>query len=83
MRIAATADLHYSAQTMGILKEQLGRVRDEADVLVVAGDLTNFAADLKRWSRWWTVLVRLRLPDCRGSRQPRLRCKARKPNSSA
>ena len=41
MRIAATADLHYSAQTLGILKEQFGRVRDEADVLVVAPSPTS------------------------------------------
>jgi len=42
MRVAATADLHYSAQSPGILKDQLAKVRDEADVLIIAGDLTNF-----------------------------------------
>src|SRR5258705_4039998 len=61
MRIAATADLHYSAQTLGILKEQFGRVRDEADVLVVAGDLTNFGRP-EEMEPLLNVLVRLRIP---------------------
>jgi len=42
MRIAATADLHFAAQPNTILHDQLGRVRDEADVFVLAGDLTNY-----------------------------------------
>jgi Icc-related predicted phosphoesterase len=61
MRIAATADLHYSAQTLGILKEQLGKVRDEADVLVIAGDLTNFGRP-EEMEPLVNVLVRLRIP---------------------
>jgi Icc-related predicted phosphoesterase len=61
MRIAATADLHYSAQTLGVLKEQLARVRDEADVLVVAGDLTNFGRP-EEMEQLVSVLVRLRIP---------------------
>jgi Icc-related predicted phosphoesterase len=61
MRIAATADLHFSAQTQGLLKEQLGRVRDEADVLVVAGDLTNFGRP-QEMEPLVNVLVRLRIP---------------------
>jgi uncharacterized protein len=61
MRIAATADLHYSAQNSGILKEQFGRVRDEADVLVVAGDLTNFGRP-EEMEPLLNVLVRLRVP---------------------
>src|SRR5258708_6645192 len=61
MRIAATADLHYSAQTLGILKEQLSCVRDEADVLVVAGDLTNFGRP-EEMEPLVNVLVRLRIP---------------------
>ena len=61
MRIAATADLHHSAQTLGILKEQFGRVRDEADVLVVAGDLTNFGRP-EEMEPLVNVLVRLRIP---------------------
>src|SRR5712692_2599356 len=61
MRIAATADLHYSAQNQGLLKEQLGRVRDEADVLVLAGDLTNFGRT-QEMEPLVNVLVRLRIP---------------------
>ena len=61
MRIAATADLHFSAQTQGLLKEQLGRVRDEADVLVIAGDLTNFGRP-EEMEPLVNVLVRLRIP---------------------
>jgi Icc-related predicted phosphoesterase len=61
MRIAATADLHYSAQNQGLLKEQLNRVREEADVLVVAGDLTNFGRP-QEMEPLVNVLVRLRVP---------------------
>ncbi len=42
MRIAATADLHFTPQSFSVLQDQFGRVRDEADLLVLAGDLTNF-----------------------------------------
>jgi uncharacterized protein len=42
MRIAALADLHYSPPAYDRIREAMGRVRDEADVLVIAGDLTNF-----------------------------------------
>jgi len=61
MRIAATADLHYSAQNSGILKEQFTKVRDEADVLVIAGDLTNYGRT-EEMEPLLNVLVRLRLP---------------------
>src|SRR2546423_1678301 len=61
MRVAATAGLHYSAQTLGILKEQFGHVREEADVLVVAGDLTNFGRP-EEMEPLLNVLVRLRIP---------------------
>lgn len=60
MRIAATADLHYTA-TQSSLKEQLASVRDEADVLIVAGDLTNFGLP-SEMEPLLNVLVRLRLP---------------------
>jgi Icc-related predicted phosphoesterase len=61
MRIAATADLHHSAQAPSTLKDQFGRVRDEADVLVVAGDLTNLGR-LEEMEPLLNVLVRLRIP---------------------
>jgi Icc-related predicted phosphoesterase len=61
MRIAATADLHFSAQTQSMMKEQFVRVRDEADVLVIAGDLTNFGRP-EEMEPLINVLVRLRIP---------------------
>jgi Icc-related predicted phosphoesterase len=42
MRIAAVADLHYSPQNYDKIRDPMLRVRDDADVLVIAGDLTNF-----------------------------------------
>jgi len=61
MRIAATADLHFSPQSYAKLKDQFERVRDEADVLVVAGDLTNYGQP-NEMEPLLNVLVRLRLP---------------------
>jgi Icc-related predicted phosphoesterase len=42
MRIAAVADLHFSAQTYERLREPMSHVPEEADLLVIAGDLTNY-----------------------------------------
>ena len=61
MRIAATADLHFSPQSFAKLKDQFERVRDDADVLVLAGDLTNYGQPSEMESLL-NVLVRLRLP---------------------
>jgi uncharacterized protein len=61
MRIAATADLHFSPQRANILKEQLAPVRDQADLLVVAGDLTNYGQP-SEMEPLVNVLVRLRIP---------------------
>lgn len=61
MRIAATADLHFSPQSYARLKDQFERVRDDADVLVLAGDLTNFGQP-SEMEPLLNVLVRLRLP---------------------
>jgi Icc-related predicted phosphoesterase len=61
MRIAATADLHFSAQNAAILKEQFNRVRDEADVLAIAGDLTNYGQP-DEIEPLLNVIVRLRIP---------------------
>jgi Icc-related predicted phosphoesterase len=61
MRIAATADLHFSPQSYARLKEQFERVRDEADVLVLAGDLTNYGQP-EEMEPLINVLLRLRLP---------------------
>jgi len=61
MRIAATADLHFSPQSYDRIREPLARVRDEADVLVIAGDLTNYGKPEEMHSLL-NALVRLRLP---------------------
>jgi len=61
MRIAATADLHFFSPRDAVIQEQLGQVQDNADLLVVAGDLTNYGkpAEMKELLNF---LVRLRLP---------------------
>jgi Icc-related predicted phosphoesterase len=41
VRVAAVADLHCRSGNDGLVRELLGSVRDEADVLVLAGDLTD------------------------------------------
>ena len=61
MRIAATADLHFSPQSYARLKDQFELVRDEADVLVLAGDLTNYGQP-DEMEPLLNVLVRLSLP---------------------
>ena len=61
MRIAATADLHFSPQSYDRIREQMQRVRDEADLLVLAGDLTNYGKPDEIESLL-NALVRLRVP---------------------
>lgn len=61
MRIAATADLHFNPQSYTKLKDQFERVRDEADVLVLAGDLTNYGQPAEM-EPLLNVLLRLRIP---------------------
>ena len=61
MRIAATADLHFTPQSYDRIREQMGRVRDEANVLVLAGDLTNYGKPPEMESLL-NALVRLRVP---------------------
>jgi Icc-related predicted phosphoesterase len=61
MRIAAVADLHYSPQNYDKIREQMLRVRDDADLLVIAGDLTNFGR-VAEMDSLLTMLVRLRVP---------------------
>ncbi len=61
MRIAATADLHFSPQSYDRIREQMNRVRDEADLLVIAGDLTNYGRPPEMESLL-NALVRLRVP---------------------
>jgi Icc-related predicted phosphoesterase len=61
MRIAAVADLHFSPQAYDRIREPMNRVRDEADVLVIAGDLTNFGKR-EEMESLLNALVRLRIP---------------------
>jgi Icc-related predicted phosphoesterase len=61
MRIAATADLHFVPQRQTALHDQLQRVRDEADVLVIAGDLTNYGLP-SEMEPLLNILVRSRVP---------------------
>jgi uncharacterized protein len=61
MRIAATADIHFSPQSYDRIREPLSHARDEADVLVIAGDLTNYGKPEEMYSLL-NALVRLRLP---------------------
>jgi uncharacterized protein len=61
MRIAAIADLHFSPQSYDQLREPLSHLRDEADVLVLAGDLTNYGKP-EEMDSLLNALVRLRIP---------------------
>lgn len=61
MRIAATADLHFSNARANALHEQLNTVRQEADILVLAGDLTNYGQP-EEMEPLLNVVVRSRVP---------------------
>src|SRR5215475_11506264 len=61
MKIAATADLHFSPQAYDKVREPLSHARDEADLLVIAGDLTNYGKPEEMHSLL-NALVRLRVP---------------------
>src|SRR6478672_1203834 len=61
MRIGATADLHFFSPRFGAIQEQLAPVRDMADLLVIAGDLTNYGKPAEM-EQVLNSLVRLRLP---------------------
>jgi Icc-related predicted phosphoesterase len=61
MRIAATADLHFTAARHNALHEQLSHVRDEADILILAGDLTNYGTT-QEMEPLLNVVLRSRIP---------------------
>ena len=61
MRIAATADLHFNAPVWERVREKMETVREEADLLVIAGDLTNYGK-VSEMEPLLNVLVRLRIP---------------------
>src|SRR5215475_14048107 len=49
MKIAATADLHFSPANQAALRDQLSNVRDQADVLVLPG-ISPTTVNLRRWN---------------------------------
>ena len=61
MRIAAIADLHFSPQSYDRIREIMQRVRDDAEVLVLAGDLTNYGKP-EEMESLLNAMVRLRIP---------------------
>jgi Icc-related predicted phosphoesterase len=61
MKIAATADLHFSPANQAAVRDQLSKARDVADVLVLAGDLTNYGQP-GEMDPLLNALVRLRVP---------------------
>src|SRR4051794_8790991 len=61
MRIAALADLHFTPALYESIRTKLESVRQDADLLVLAGDLTNYGKPSEMESLL-NVLVRLRLP---------------------
>jgi Icc-related predicted phosphoesterase len=61
MRIAAVADLHFTPQNYDRIRDAMGHVRDEADVLVIAGDLTNYGK-VPEMESLLNALVRVRIP---------------------
>jgi Icc-related predicted phosphoesterase len=61
MRIAATADLHFFSPRYGVVQELLAKARDQADLLVLAGDLTNYGKPAEM-EELLNSLVRVRLP---------------------
>jgi Icc-related predicted phosphoesterase len=61
MRIAATADLHFSPQSYDRIRDQMATVKDHADLLIIAGDLTNYGQP-KEMESLLNALVRIRVP---------------------
>jgi len=61
MRIAATADLHFTAQRYSALRDELSKVRDDADLLILAGDLTNYGQPAEM-EPLINAIIRLRVP---------------------
>ena len=42
VRIAAISDIHYSRESHGTLQPLFAEISENADVLVIAGDLTDY-----------------------------------------
>src|SRR5436309_5966607 len=61
MRIAALADLHFSPQSYDRIRDVMTRLRDEADLLILAGDLTNLGKP-EEMESMLASLMRIRVP---------------------
>jgi Icc-related predicted phosphoesterase len=61
MRIAALADLHFSPQIYDRIRDTMNRLRDEADLLILAGDLTNMGKP-EEMESMLASLMRIRIP---------------------
>lgn len=61
MRIAALADLHFSPQSYDRIRDAMNRLRDEADVLVLAGDITNYGKP-EEMESMLNSIMRVRIP---------------------
>ena len=61
MRIAALADLHFSPQGYDRIRDAMTRLRDEADLLVIAGDITNLGTPAEMESML-ASFMRIRVP---------------------
>ncbi len=61
MRVAATADIHFAPPVWEHIRPQMEHVRNEADLLIVAGDLTNYGKT-SEMEPLLNLLVRLRIP---------------------
>lgn len=61
MRIAAVADIHFSPPAYDRIRPLMERARDEADLMIIAGDLTNYGRTSEMESLL-NALVRLRIP---------------------
>ena len=61
IRIAAMSDVHYSRTSQGLLQGVFSQVAERADVLVIAGDLTDYglADEARVLARDLTALVKI------------------------
>jgi Icc-related predicted phosphoesterase len=61
IRIAAMSDVHYSRTSQGLLQNVFSQVTERADVLVIAGDLTDYglADEARVLARDLTTIVKI------------------------
>src|SRR5437868_8322673 len=61
VRIAAVSDIHYSKDSHGALQPLFAQITESADVLVIAGDLTDYglAEEAKVLARELTTSVQI------------------------